>query len=257
MSSENIKTSLEAGVLEIRIDRAETKNSLLVSMYQDMMDVFLSAADDDAVKVVVIRGVEGDFTSGNDLRDFLETPPTGPESTVFRFMHVMAAFEKPIIAAVEGVAVGLGSTMLLHCDLVYAAPDTKFIMPFVPLALVPEAAASLLMPKVGGHRLASELLLFGEPFGVDEAKQIGLISRVVDAVDLHAHVAKRAKKLTKLPPRAVLETKKILKGHQREEVEAAIDLEARAFCQLLVSAECKEAINAFFEKRKPDFSKLA
>lgn len=256
MSTDKIKTSIDGGVLEIRIDRPETKNSLLVSMYQGMTDAFRAAVDDDAVKVVVIRGAEGDFTSGNDLRDFLETPPSGPESTVFQFMQVMAAFPKPIIAAVEGVAVGLGSTMLLHCDLVYAAPDTKFIMPFVPLALVPEFAASLIMPKVGGHRVASELLLFGEPFGVEEAKQVGLISRVVDASELHAHVAKRAKKLTKLPPSAVLETKKILKGHQREGISAAIDDEARVFCELLESAECKEAINAFFEKRKPDFSKL-
>jgi len=257
MTTDYIQTRIEGGVLEICIDRPKAKNSLLVAMYQAMTDALEGAAPDPAVKVVLFRGEGGAFTSGNDLRDFLDHPPTGPESTVFRFMQTLAAFPKPIVAQVEGVAVGIGSTMLLHCDLVYAAADTRFIMPFVPLALVPEAAASYVLPRVAGHRLASELLLFGESFDAETARQLGLVSRILPPEELAAFVRQRIEKLVALPPSAVLETKKILKRHQDEEIARTIDHEAVVFCRLLGSPENQEAIHAFFEKRKPDFDKLA
>jgi enoyl-CoA hydratase/carnithine racemase len=254
--SENIQVSTESGVREIVIARPDTKNSLLVSMYEAFTQALLDADADADVQVILVRGEGGQFSSGNDLKDFLENAPEGPESTVFRFMHVVAECKKPIVAAVDGFAVGIGSTLLLHCDIVYAAPDTRFILPFVNLALCPEAGSALVLPKVAGHRRAAEVFFFGEPFDTALAVELGLVSAVVPADELLAHARKRARRLAEKPQGALLATKQLLKRHGAAELNAHIDAEAVVFCDLLKSEELKEAIGAFFEKRKPDFSRF-
>lgn len=255
-SSDKIQVSTADGVCEIRIARPETKNSLLVSMYEAMTEALIAASTDEAVQVVLIYGEGGSFSSGNDLKDFLANAPSGPESPVFRFMHVIAAFEKPILAAVDGFAVGIGSTMLLHCDVVYAAPDTRFILPFVNLALCPEAGSALLLPKVAGLRRASEVFYFGEPFDTDLAIELGLVSKAIPQTELLDHARKRAKQLADKPYRALVETKRLLKHSDAAETNAYIDRESEMFCTLLQSDELEEAINAFFEKRRPDFKQF-
>ncbi|MCB9661042.1 MAG: enoyl-CoA hydratase [Sandaracinaceae bacterium] len=254
--SEKIQVSTESGVREIVIARPETKNSLLVSMYEAFTEALLAAEVDPEVQVILVRGEGGQFSSGNDLKDFLENAPDGPESPVFRFMHVIAECQKPIVAAVDGFAVGIGSTLLLHCDIVYAAPETQFILPFVNLALCPEAGSALVLPRVAGHRRAAEVFFFGEPFGTDLALELGLVSCVVPNAELLEHARKRARKLAEKPQRALLATKQLLKRHSGAELNAHIDTEAVVFCDLLKSDELKEAIGAFFEKRKPDFSRF-
>ena len=253
--SEKIQVSTEEGVREIVIARPETKNSLLVSMYEALTEALLDAERDLEVQVILLRG-EGGISSGNDLKDFLENAPDGPESPVFRFMHVIAECKKPIVAAVDGFAVGIGSTMLLHCDVVYAAPETQFILPFVNLALCPEAGSALVLPKVAGHRRAAEVFFFGEPFDTALALELGLVSRVVPKDELLDHARKRARRLAEKPQRALLATKQLLKRHSAPELNAHIDAEAVVFCDLLKSDELKEAIGAFFEKRKPDFKRF-
>ena len=252
--SDKIQVSTESGVREIVIARPETKNSLLVTMYEALTDELLAAEADAAVQVILLRGEGGQFSSGNDLKDFLGNAPDGPASPVFRFMHVIAECKKPIVAAVDGFAVGIGSTLLLHCDVVYAAPDTKFILPFVNLALCPEAGSALVLPKVAGHRRAAEVFFFGEPFDTALAVELGLVSRVVPADELLEYARQRARRLAEKPQRALLATKQLLKRHSAAELNAHIDTEARLFCDLLASDEVKEAIGAFFEKRKPDFT---
>ncbi len=254
--SEKIQVSTEEGVREIIIARPETKNSLLVTMYEAFTEALLDAERDPEVQVILVRGEGGQFSSGNDLKDFLENAPDGPESPVFRFMHVIAECKKPIVAAVDGFAVGIGSTMLLHCDVVYAAPETQFILPFVNLALCPEAGSALVLPKVAGHRRAAEVFFFGEPFDTALAVELGLVSRVVPKDELLDHARKRARRLAEKPQRALLATKQLLKRHSAPELNAHIDAEAVVFCDLLKSDELKEAIGAFFEKRKPDFKRF-
>ncbi len=255
-SSDKIQISTEDGVREIVIARPDTKNSLLVSMYEALTEALIAAEGDAEVQVILIRGEGGQFSSGNDLKDFLENAPDGPESPVFRFMHVIAEVKKPIVAAVDGFAVGIGSTMLLHCDVVYAAPDTKFILPFVNLALCPEAGSALVLPKVAGHRRAAEVFFFGEPFDTELAVELGLVSQIIPGDALLAHARKRARRLADKPQRALLATKQLLKRHSAAELNAHIDTESLVFCELLKSDELKEAIGAFFEKRKPDFKRF-
>jgi len=250
---ENLQVSTADRICEVEISRPKTKNSFSTAMYAGFTEVLRKADADDDVRVLLVHGAEGNFSSGNDLKDFVQNPPTGVDSAVFQFMHAIAGFSKPIIAAVDGFAVGIGSTMLLHCDLVYATERSKFVLPFVNLALVPEAGSTQLLPQRAGHRLASELLLFGEPFDAETAIRAGLVNRVVPSEELLAFAQKRAAQLAAKPPAAVRETKALLKAPQTESLARCMDTEGQMFIRLLAEPHAQEALSAFLEKRKPKF----
>jgi len=258
MSSDlgTIRTHLEGHVLEIVIDRPKTKNALTIAMYADMTRAVQAAVENDDVLAILLRGEGGNFSSGNDLNDFLDNPPTGPDSTVFQFMQAVAVCPKPVIAAVDGFAVGIGTTILFHCDLVYAASNAKFLMPFVNLALVPEAGSTMLLTRQVGQRRAAELLYFGEVFDATTAREVGLVSTIVAPEEVLAHARARAAKLVAQSPTAVRRTKQLLNEHQLGELREHIDTEANVFVSLLGTPEVNEAIRAVLEKRKPDFAKL-
>lgn len=253
--SENILTELRDGILRIEIRRPEKKNALTSAMYAAMADALDRAAREDAVRVVLIHGQPGVFTAGNDLADFLNGPGD-PGRPVFSFLRSIAVAPKPLIAAVSGNAVGVGTTMLLHCDLVYAGESARFQLPFVNLGLCPEAASSLLLPRLVGHQRAAELLFFGEPFDAVRAREIGLVNAIhAEAVLLDAAL-ERAHKLTTLPAASLRATKMLLKKAQAAMVTQAMQDEGAVFQQRLASPEAKEAFSAFLEKRKPDFSRF-
>ncbi|MEZ4287062.1 MAG: enoyl-CoA hydratase [Polyangiales bacterium] len=254
--SEHIETRVEKGVLEILFRRPKTKNSFLVTMYAAVSDALRNADADPTVRVIVLRGEGGNFSSGNDLQDFLDNPPSGPDSITFQFMQTMRATKKPIVAAVDGVVVGIGSTMLFQCDLVYAADNAKFILPFVNLATVPECGASFLLPLMAGIPKASELFFFGEPFDAATADRVGLVTRVLPADELHAYVTNRAQKLAAQPSESLQRTKMLLKKANDAALAAHMDEEATHFCELMRAAPCREAIAAFFEKRAPNFAQF-
>jgi enoyl-CoA hydratase/carnithine racemase len=253
--TENVKSSTDNGICILTIARPKAKNAFSIAMYAGLMDAVKAADADPAVDVIVLRGEGGNFSSGNDLKDFLQNPPTGPESTVFQFMHAVADLTKPIIAQVEGFAVGIGSTILLHCDLVYASETAKLTLPFVNLGLVPEAASSFFLPRLVGHQRASEILFFGEPFDAATACSLGLVNQVVPSDRIDAFVYERARTLAEKPADALRATKALLKKHWHERMLTHLDEEARVFCRLLREPNCHEAIHAFFEKRKPSFRK--
>jgi enoyl-CoA hydratase/carnithine racemase len=253
--SEHILTELRDGILRIEIRRPEKKNALTSAMYAAMADALDRAAREDAVRVVLIHGQPGVFTAGNDLADFLNGPGD-PDRPVFRFLRGIAAAPKPLIAAVSGNAVGIGTTMLLHCDLAYAGESARFQLPFVSLGLCPEAASSLLLPRLVGHQRASELLLFGEPFDAATAREIGLVNAIHAEAVLMDAVLERARKLATLPAASLRATKMLLKKSQTAMVTQAMLDEGAIFQQQLASPEAKEAFSAFLEKRKPDFSRF-
>jgi enoyl-CoA hydratase/carnithine racemase len=250
-----IQTSNDGAVLTLRLNRAEKKNAITAAMYSAMAEALRAADTNPDVKVVVITGAGDAFTAGNDLKDFAENPPKDPAAPVFAFMDALAGFNKPVIAAVNGVAVGIGTTLLLHCDLAAAVPGAKFALPFVNLALVPEFASSLLLPQWAGHARAAEKILLGLPFGAAEAQAMGLASAVLPAGEVLSHARAMARRFNALPPGAVRESKRLLKRAQARLVEEAIMEEARAFSGRLGGPEVREAVAAFFEKRPPDFSK--
>ncbi|HLT48503.1 MAG TPA: enoyl-CoA hydratase [Rubricoccaceae bacterium] len=251
-----VQAAIEGGILRLTLARPEKKNALTRAMYEALTAALDAARDDRAVRVVVLAGSGGSFTAGNDLTDFLNDPPTGEDSPVFRFLRAVSTFPKPLLAAVEGPAVGVGTTVLLHCDLVYAAPTARFRLPFVALGLVPEAASSLLLPRTVGPKRAAELLFFGEPFSADEAFQFGLVNAVVAEGELEARVLARARDLAAKPPAAVRLTKALLRAPQAEAVAATLREEAAHFVDRLGSSEAQEALTAFLEKRAPDFSRF-
>lgn len=253
--SDLIKQDVTDRVLTLTINRPDKKNALTVAMYAALADAVDAANDDPAVRVVLITGTDDSFTAGNDLKDFLENPPTDADSPVFRFMHAIAGAQKPVVAAVNGLAIGIGTTMLLHCDLVYAVDGARFQMPFVNLGLVPELGSSLVLPALTGHARASELLMFGDMFDAGHASDIGLVNHVCAAADLMAMANDAAAKLAAKPPAALRKTKALL-NTDLETVHTRIDAEAKVFGEQLNGAEVKEAIAAFFEKRPPDFSKF-
>jgi enoyl-CoA hydratase/carnithine racemase len=241
------------GVREIVLNRPARKNALTVAMYAEMADALGGAARDDSVRAVLVRGEGGTFTSGNDLGDFVQHPPSVEASPVLRFIHGLIDFDKPLVAAVEGRAIGIGVTMLLHCDLVYAAADARLSLPFVNLALVPEAGSSVLLPRLVGLPRAAELLFFGEPFDAAVGKELGLINAVLPAGEVVEHARARARALAEKPAEALRQTKRLLKAPLREEMLARVEAESAAFVERLSSPEVGEAIRAFFEKRAPRF----
>lgn len=251
--SEHITSAIADNVLTLTIARPEKKNALTVAMYAALADAISVADDDKSIRVILITGSEDSFTAGNDLKDFLDNPPVDPSSPVFRFMHAIAGAQKPIVAAVNGLAIGIGTTMLLHCDLVYAVDTARFQMPFVNLGLVPELGSSLVLPALAGRARAAELLMFGNPFDAAMAKDIGLINESCAANDMLPMAQKAAANLAAKPPAALRKTKALLNG-DLSDVRDRINAEAKVFGEQLDSDEVKEAIAAFFEKRAPDFS---
>lgn len=248
-----ILTSLADGVLTVTINRPEKKNAITTAMYAALADAFARTETDPAVRVVLLHGTGDAFTAGNDLADFAANPPTGEESPVFRFLTAISTAPKPVVAAVHGAAVGIGTTMLLHCDLVYAAPDARLQLPFVSLGLCPEAASSFLLPLFTSPTRAAELLLLGEPFSGEQALAWGLVNENVPEADLFEYALGRAQALAQKPPASVRLTKSFLRHDHAATVQAVIRAEAEAFLERLRSPEAAEAFTAFFEKRAPNF----
>lgn len=253
---QDILIHTDAGITTITLNRVEKKNSFTQSMYATCADALDAARDDAAVRVVVFQGDATVFSAGNDIGDFLGAPPKTQDAPVFRFLRALAAFPKPIIAAVCGPAVGIGTTMLFHCDLVYAGDNAAFSMPFVNLGLCPEAASSLLVPQMMGYHRAAEALLMGEPFMAEAALEVGLANRVVPPTEANAVAQAQARKLAAKPIASLIETKRLLKKGQMADVLARIDEEAVSFGRMLGEPSAKEAFTAFMEKRKPDFTKV-
>ena len=243
------------GVTTITLNRVEKKNSFTQAMYATCADALDAARDDAAVRVVVFQGDVTVFSAGNDIGDFLSAAPKSNDAPVFRFLRALAAFPKPVVAAVCGPAVGIGTTMLFHCDLVYAGDNAAFSMPFVNLGLCPEAASSLLVPQMMGYHRAAEALLMGEPFTAEAALEVGLANRIVPPTEANGIAQAQARKLAAKPLSSLVETKRLLKKGQMAQVLERIDEEALSFGRLLQAPAAKEAFSAFMEKRKPDFSK--
>lgn len=243
------------GVTTLTINRVDKKNSFTTVMYGAMADALALAKDDDAVRAVVIQGDVTVFSAGNDIGDFLKNPPATQDSPVFRFLRGIATFPKPVIAAVCGPAVGIGTTMLFHCDLVYAGDNAAFSMPFVNLGLCPEAGSSLLVPQMMGYHRAAEALLLGEPFMAEAAMEVGLVNRIVPPTEANGMAQAQARKLAAKPLSSLVETKRLMKQGQLPLVLAQITEEAKSFGRMLGEPAAKEAFTAFMEKRKPDFSK--
>ncbi len=253
----SIRTATFNGVATVEIARPERKNALTLAMYDELARALQSAQADSAVRAVLITGQPGIFTSGNDLEDFLARPPQGEDSPVFRFMQGLLDLDKPLIAAVTGAAIGIGTTMLLHCDLVYVSDEARLAMPFTALGLVPEFASSLLVPQRLGMVRAAEKLLLGDPFTGAEAVDCGLANAVLPAGEVLPHARRMAERFNLLPPQAVRETKRLMRAPQNAAVRDAIIAEAQQFALRVRSPEAREAFQAFFEKRAPDFSRLS
>ncbi len=248
--SEHVRIERTGGLQAITLARPERRNAITVAMYAALAEAIESAADDPSVRLVTLSGEGADFTAGNDLADFLQAMPSeGEDIPVWRLLRALARNPVPLVAAVHGNAVGIGTTMLLHCDLVLAEQGTRFIMPFVDLGLVPEAASSLLLPRMAGRRRAARYLLLGEPFGADEASELGLVSHVVEAGGLAAALADVTAALLAKPAEALRLTQKLLRNGGEEEMLERIELENGHFAERLKSDEVKAAIAAFFAAR--------
>lgn len=251
---DDIETSRDGATLLVRFARPAKKNALTIAMYERLNAALKEAATDSAIRAVVFGSTSETFTAGNDLGDFMQNPPTGADSAVFRFIHGLATFEKPLLAAVDGKAIGLGLTMLLHCDFVYATERTSLVAPFVNLGLVPEAASSLLLPRLFGHARAAEVLMLGEPLSAQQAHAWGLVNALVAPDQVLPRALATAKKLAERAPTALRLTKALMKDPAV--LTARMNEEGAHFVKQLQSPEVAEAIGAFFEKRAPDFSKF-
>jgi enoyl-CoA hydratase/carnithine racemase len=252
--SEHVRVERNGGVLGITLARPERRNAITVAMYAALADAVEGVADDPSVRLISFRGEGQDFAAGNDLADFLQALPRDTtDIPVWRLLRALVACEVPVIAAVQGNCVGIGTTMLLHCDLVIADETARFSMPFVDLGLVPEAASSLLIPRLAGRRRAARYLLLGESFGLGEAVEIGLVSHEAQAGGVDQMLADVTASLVAKPPEALRQTRRLLLHGTREEMLERMELESHIFAERLTSPEVKEAITAFFEKRPPDF----
>jgi enoyl-CoA hydratase/carnithine racemase len=250
--SEHVRVEKNGEVLAITLARPERRNAITIAMYSALAEAIESAAADSTVRAITFRGEGQDFAAGNDLADFLAAQPRDTdEIPVWRLLRALATCETPLIAAVHGNCVGIGTTMLLHCDLVIAEEGARFSLPFVDLGLVPEAASSLILPRLAGRRRAARYLLLGEPFGVEEAMAIGLASHRAATGELDAVLSKVVAALLAKPPEALRQTQKLLRHGARDEILERMKLEGGMFAERLASPEVTEAINAFFEKRKP------
>jgi len=254
--TERIITQLRERVLHVQFNRPDKKNALTGQMYGALSDALESAEQDAAVRIVSLTGSGDSFTAGNDLDDFLSGSRSEGEQPAARFLRLLSAFPKPVVAAVNGLAVGIGVTMLLHCDIVIASDKATFRVPFVDLGLVPEAASSLLLPRLAGHQRTASLMMCGEILDAAGAKNIGLVRSTHAPEELNAELMSVASAMAAKPPRAMRLTKALLKGRTTT-VDDRMKEEMAHFRSQLDSAEAREAMLAFKEKRKPDFSKFA
>jgi enoyl-CoA hydratase/carnithine racemase len=246
----------EDGVTTLTFNRVDKKNSITAAMYAALADAVEAARADAAVRCVVFQGHETFFSAGNDIGDFLNNPPAGEDAPVFRFLRAIATFPKPLLAGVCGPAVGIGTTLLLHCDLVYAGDNAAFSMPFVNLGLCPEAASSLLVPQMMGYHRAAEALLLGEPFMAEAALEVGLVNRVLAPSEVTNYTQSVARKLAAKPLSSLVETKRLMKKGNAQQVMAVMAEEGASFGRMLREPAAREAFSAFMERRKPDFSKV-
>ena len=255
--SEHVVVTRADGLLTLRLNRPEKKNALTRAMYSAMAEALLAADDEPEVRAVLITGGAECFTSGNDVADFLQAPPTSLDSPVFQFMRALFELKKPIVAAVAGPAVGIGTTLLLHCDLVYVSQDAKLKMPFVSLGLCPEFGSSLILPRLLGHAKAAELLLLGEAFSGEQAAAWGIANAALaDGAATLEKAAAMARRFQQLAPSAVAVSKQLMQAPGREELRQVIAAEGELFGQRLRSPEAIEALSAFMQRRQPDFSKF-
>ncbi|WP_213952882.1 MULTISPECIES: enoyl-CoA hydratase [unclassified Variovorax] len=257
----DILVHTEAGVMTLTFNRLERKNSITGAMYNALSDAIEQASADAAVRTVLIQGDPTIFSAGNDIGDFMAqsakpASPTEGESPAIRFLRTIAAFPKPVVASVCGPAVGIGTTLLFHCDIVVAGDNAAFSMPFVNLGLVPEAASSMLAPQMFGYHRAAEALLLGEPFMAEAALEVGLVNRVVPPTEANGVAQAQARKLAAKPLSVLVETKRLLKMGQQPAVLERIGVESVSFANAMRAPAAKEAFSAFMEKRKPDFSKV-
>ncbi|KLE34566.1 enoyl-CoA hydratase [Aurantiacibacter luteus] len=252
--SEHVIVKEEGGVLSLRLNRADKKNALTDAMYGALVEAMERAEGDAAVRVVTITGEGADFCAGNDIGDFLAAGDRVQEANVFRFIRLLGTFGKPLVAGVRGRAVGIGTTMLLHCDYVVAADDARLTTPFAALGLVPEAASSVLLPARVGHARAFAMLALGEAMGAEEALRLGLVNRQVAAGELDEAVAEAASRIAALPPGAIQATKALMRDPAM--LGAVMQAEGKVFGERLKSEEAREAFTAFMQKRAPDFSRF-
>jgi len=255
-SSPQVLVTQDERILRIQFNRPDRKNALSLAMYAALADIIQTASSESSVRVLVLSGVNECFTSGNDLLDFMNDPDIRENHPVVRFMVALQNCSKPVVAVVQGHAVGIGTTLLLHCDLVYAAQDARLQLPFVNLGLCPEYASSYLVPRLVGQQKAAELLLLGEPFNGIDAEKMGFVNAALPTNELIAFAETKIQRLASQPPAAVRRAKLLLKKTHQQGVEAALAAEFIGFAEGLNSEECKESITAFFEKRAPDFSKF-
>jgi enoyl-CoA hydratase/carnithine racemase len=254
--SADILSHSESDILTLTFNRVDKKNSITAAMYQQLADSLKAAKSDASVRVVVFQGHETIFSAGNDLGEFLNTPPAGDDAPVFQFLAQIASFPKPIVAAVCGPAVGIGTTLLLHCDLVIAGDNAAFSMPFVNLGLCPEAASSLLVPQMMGYHRAAEALMLGEPFLAEAALEVGLVNRVVPPSEATNVAMQWAKKLAAKPLSSLIETKRLLKKSDVQPIKERMQEEGASFGRMLREPAAKEAFTAFMQRRMPDFSAM-
>jgi enoyl-CoA hydratase/carnithine racemase len=254
-TTSEILTERSGSILRIQLNRPARKNAMTSSMYVARADLLDDAAKDEEISVVLSHGAGDSFSAGNDVEDFLKNPPGPGESPQTRLMDALISIDKPLVAAVQGAAVGGGATMLTHFDFVYAGESARFLMPFINLGLVPEYGSSFSVPMRIGHLRAAELILLGLPFDARRAAELGLVTRVVPDQELLAMATETAGKLAEKPSGALRASKRLLKRRSREQLEQAIRVETEEFASRLHSAEAREAFTAFLEKRPPDFTR--
>jgi enoyl-CoA hydratase/carnithine racemase len=251
----DIITERTGGILQVAFNRPEKKNAMTGSMYTRLAEIVNEAADDEAIRVVLWHGVGEAFCAGNDVGDFLNHPPRPDDFPQGRLIEALIRFEKPIVVAVQGAAIGGGTTMLTHCDFVYAGESARFQVPFINLGLVPEFGSSFSIPVRVGHLRAAELFLLGEPFNASRAVELGLATRVVPDADLLATATATAQKLAAKPGSALLACRRLIKQASLDQLREAANSEDETFFERVSSAEAKEAFSAFLEKRAPNFTK--
>ena len=252
---DEIVTEHAGSILRIQLNRPTKRNAMTSAMYLALAGIFNEAANDENTRVVLWHGAGDSFCAGNDIEDFLKNPPGPGESPQARLMEALVNFDKPLVAAVHGAAIGGGTTMLTHCDFIYAGESAKFQMPFINLAVVPEFGSSCSVPARIGHVRAAELILLGAPFDARRAAELGLVTEVVSDKDVLARATETAGKLAAKPAAALQASKRLMKQPFREQIKAAMKAENEEFSAQVRSEDAKEAFTAFLEKRKPDFTR--
>jgi enoyl-CoA hydratase/carnithine racemase len=251
-----IVTEHDGSILRVQLNRPTKRNAMTSAMYVALAGIFNEAANDENTRVVLWHGAGDSFCAGNDIDDFLKNPPGPGESPQARLMNALLNFDKPLVAAVHGAAIGGGTTMLTHCDFVYAGESTRFQMPFINLAVVPEFGSSCSVPARIGHLRAAELILMGVPFDAGRAAELGLVTQVISDKVVLARATETARMLAAKPAKALQASKRLMKQPIREQIKAAMEAENEEFSAQVRSEDAKEAFAAFLEKRNPDFTRI-